>query len=271
MNQAQGKIQSDFPCRLCGNTNLRLFYIICYRRKFKYYRCLNCRLVNYDLIGGLDQTQYIERTDPTDNDSSYNYDKDVSWRFVEKWVSAQGKFLDVGCGSGRLLYLAHKAGWDAHGIELSSEAANTAVSMLDVPVIVGDFLTIKSNGQQYDLIALRHVLEHLVDPILALKKISVRLKTGGYGLFEMPNIDGIDIRLKRWMANAGIHRKQLPQNFIPGHCNEFCRSSFEFLLAKTGFKLVRWETYSMKPLVNFIYTHLHIGSKARALVQKLPT
>ena len=206
-----------------------------------------------------------------DDESIYNRDKDASWQFIEKWISKPGKFLDVGCGTGRLLYLAEKAGWSTHGLELSSEAANTATNTLGVKVTVGNFLTIKSDGFQYDLIALRHVLEHLENPIVALKKINHRLKLGGYALFEMPNIDGIDLRLKRLMTNAGIHKKRFPDNFKPGHCNEFCRYSFDLLLKKTGFKLVRWETYSMKPLVNFIYKRLHIGNKARALVQKLPS
>jgi hypothetical protein len=106
------------------------------------------------------------------------------------------------------------------------------------------------------------------EPILALQKINFRLKPNGYALFEMPNIEALDIRLKRVLANIGIHQKQFSEDYLPGHCNEFCRASFQFLLEKTGFKLIRWETYSMKPVVNFLYTHLHIGNKARALVAK---
>ena len=151
---------------------------------------------------------------------------------------------------------------------MSAEAAKTAINRLKVPVIIGDFLTIEAEPNKYDLIALRHVLEHLVDPILALQKINFRLKTNGYALFEMPNIDALDMRLKRMLASTGIHQKQFPKNYLPGHCNEFCRASFQFLLEKTGFKLIRWETYSMKPVVNFLYRHLHIGNKARALVTK---
>ena len=261
-------LQTNFTCRLCGDTDLKLFYSLGQRGQFKYFRCRNCTLVNYDLSGGLDQSQYIDLTDPTDNRAQKNYDKDASWRFINKQIPKPGKFLDVGCGTGRLLYLAQNAGWDSHGLELSAEAAKTAINRLKVPVIIGDFLTIEAEPNKYDLIALRHVLEHLVDPILALQKINFRLKTNGYALFEMPNIDALDMRLKRMLANTGIHQKQFPKNYLPGHCNEFCRASFQFLLEKTGFKLIRWETYSMKPVINFLYRHLHIGNKARALVTK---
>ena len=262
------KTSPDFACRLCGHAGLQPFYSLGQNGEFKYFRCLNCTLVNYDLSGGLDQRQYIDLTNPTDDSAKKNHDKDASWRFIKKWVPKSGKFLDVGCGTGRLLYLAQKAGWDACGLELNNEAAKTAIEMLDVPVIIGDFLTVDAKPNEYDLVALRHVLEHLVDPILALKKINFRLKPNGYALFEMPNIEALDIRLKRMLANTGIHRKQFSKDYLPGHCNEFCRASFQLLLEKTGFKLIRWETYSKKPVVNFLYTHLHIGNKARALVVK---
>ena len=266
---ALNQLQANFPCRLCGSAALRPYYRLGHHDQFKYFRCPTCALVNYDLSGGLDQNQYIELIDPTDDNAIRNHDKDASWSFIERWLPGPGAFLDVGCGTGRLLYLAHRAGWDACGLELSDEAAKLARDVLGMPVTVGDFLTIDPENAKYDLVALRHVLEHLVDPILALEKINARLKPNGYALFEMPNIEGIDKRLKRLLANADWHRKRFAEDYVPGHCNEFCRASFEFLLLKSGFELIRWETYSMKPVANFIYTRIHIGNKARALVKKI--
>ena len=266
---ALNQLQANFPCRLCGGAALRPYYRLGHHHQFKYFRCTTCALVNYDLSGGLDQNQYIELIDPTDDNAIRNHDKDASWSFIERWLPEPGTFLDVGCGTGRLLYLAHRAGWDPCGLELSDEAAKLARDVLGMPVTVGDFLTIDPENAKYDLVALRHVLEHLVDPILALEKINARLKPNGYALFEMPNIEGIDKRLKRLLANADWHRKRFAEDYVPGHCNEFCRASFEFLLLKSGFELIRWETYSMKPVANFIYTRIHIGNKARALVKKI--
>jgi SAM-dependent methyltransferase len=137
-------LQTNFTCRLCKDTDLKLFYSLGQRGQFKYFRCRNCTLVNYDLSGGLDQSQYIDLTDPTDNRAQKNYDKDASWRFINKQIPKPGKFLDVGCGTGRLLYLAQNAGWDSHGLELSAEAAKTAINRLKVPVIIGDFLPLEA-------------------------------------------------------------------------------------------------------------------------------
>ena len=270
MAVAPEQTRADFPCRLCGGSVLEPYYSLGQHGQYRYFRCTNCSLVNYDLRGGLDQGQYIEFTDPTDDRAKRNRDKDASWRFIEHWLPEPGRFLDIGCGTGRLLYLARRAGWEAHGLELSDEAARLAREQVGAPVTVGDFLKLDpENDDGYDLVALRHVLEHLIDPIPALKKISARLRPGGHGLFEMPNIEGADKRLKRRLVNAGLHRRRFSEDFLPGHCNEYCRESFEYLLRETGFELVRWETYSKKPITNFIYTRVHIGNKARALVRKI--
>jgi len=262
-------VTADFCCRLCGAVGLRPYYTLGRNDQFKYYRCPVCTLVNYDLSAGLDQQQYTKLTDPTDDQGRRKFDRDASWRFVERWLPGPGRFLDIGCGTGRLLYLAKQAGWEAQGLELSEAAASNATDAVGVPVTVGDFLQSEPiEGEQYDLVALCHVLEHLIDPLLALDKINTLLQPGGHALFEMPNIEGADKRLKRFLVNAGWHRRKYSDDFLPGHCNEYCRTSFEWLLKKTGFELVRWETYSKKALTNFLYTRVHVGNKARALVRK---
>jgi hypothetical protein len=56
----------------------------------------------------------------------------------------------------------------------------------------------------------------------------------------------------------------------PGHVNEFCRKSFEYLLDKKDFELVVRRTYSNKPVTSAYYRWVPIASKVRVLVRKLP-
>ena len=147
--------------------------------------------------------------------------------------------------------------------------ATQAAAAVEAPVIVGDFLAdLPMEKRVYDLVVLRHVLEHLVNPVVALTRISELLRSGGCCLLEMPNIEALDKRLKRFAVNRGWHERQFANDFLPGHCNEFCRRSLEHLLKRTGFQLVRWETYSRKPISNFLLNRIPIGNKARALVRK---
>jgi hypothetical protein len=115
---------------------------------------------------------------------------------------------------------------------------------------------------------LRHVLEHLPDSILAMKKISKFLPKGGYAHFEFPNINGIAMRTRRFLKRIGLRKPNFHPDFKPGHSNDFSKPTFLYLLNLTGFRLIRWETYSFKPFKSFIYNHIHVGAKARAIVQK---
>jgi SAM-dependent methyltransferase len=264
--------RANFPCRLCGGDDLRLFYTQGNDARYRYFRCADCELVNIDLAAGMDQSQCnLMFRDPTDETAGWDRMLDVSFSRIQRHLPSTRSLCDIGCGNGRLLYLAKNAGWRVFGLELTEEVAERTAMHLGVDVAGGDFLTYEpptEHAQAYDVVCLRHVLEHLPDSLLAMKRISALLKPGGHALLEFPNIDALDKRIKRMFVNSGLHRRSFKTGFAPGHCNEFSRSSFEFLLARSGFTLVHWETYSKKPIRNLIYNYIHVGNKARALVRK---
>jgi len=264
---------ADFPCRLCDASGLRLFYTLGNEAQFHYYRCPACGLVNYDLAGGLDQAPYTaDFVDPTDSAERRNRDKDQSFAFLSRYARPPGRLLDVGCGYGRLLYLAREAGWDAQGLELSSATAVRVQALLGVPVLAADFLETDppdADRASFDVVSLRHVLEHLPYPRLAIQRIRAWLKPGGLLLLEMPNIEGWAKRWVRLSVRAGLHRRRFARDFMAGHCCEYSRRSLTALLERTGFKLLRWETYSKKPLANLVLNRFPVGTKARALVRRI--
>lgn len=240
--------------------------------QFRYFQCSNCRLVNYDLATGLGQEQYVVTDcDPTDDHDKWNHDKDQSFRFISGYLPTPGSMLDIGCGNGRLMYLAKRAGWHVKGLELSEEMAEAVREQLGADVVVADFLEVEPQAiseDLFDLICLRHVLEHLPDCRLAMSKLRQLLKPDGHILIEIPNVESLSRRLKRFLSRTGVRRTRYPADMVIGHANEFCKQSFEYLLRETGFTLVRWETYSKKPLGNYIYNRVHIGSNARALIRR---
>ena len=172
---------ASFSCRLCGHDDLRLYYTLGNDGRFKYYKCGSCTLVNYDLATGLDQTQYeASHLDPLDDSLKFNHDKDHSFAFLSQFVSPPGRLLDVGCGNGRLLYAAQRAGWDVKGLELSPSMAEWVRGKLNIDVDVGNFLDLPPGSDDlgaYDAVVLHHVIEHLPDSLLAMEKIGALLKT----------------------------------------------------------------------------------------------
>lgn len=154
-------------------------------------------------------------------------------------------------------------------MELTEKAARDIAEDQGIDVIVGDFLEYDNpDNYVYDIVVLRHVLEHLPDPIRAMRKIDSLLKDNGLALLEFPNARSLSYVYKRLRKNRGLQRGKYPPDWRPGHCNEFGRRTFQYLLRETGFELVIWQTYSRRPIMNAVYRLIPIASKARALVRK---
>jgi SAM-dependent methyltransferase len=257
-------------CRICGSQALELFYTQGHLNQYRLYRCTQCSLVNLDLEG-LNLLAHQEKYAGED-EIPVDYEKESSARqsymFIAKYVPVRGNFMDIGCGGGGLLYFAQQDGWRVKGLELSSVLAKLVSKKLGVIVEDGDFLKYNRDEGMFDLVSLKHVLEHLTDSILTMKQISRLLKPGGYAHLEFPNINGISFRIKRLLTNTRLYRKNYPPDWQPGHCNEFSKASFEYLLGITGFSLIRWETYTSKPFMDYIYNRFHVASKARVIIRK---
>lgn len=258
-------------CRLCNKTALKLYYKQGFQNQYLFYKCKTCGLVNLDLekvnLEG-NQTKYAENyKDPHSNKKNKGSYK--TYLFIKKNIETKGSYLDIGCGNGSLLNFAKQDGWAVKGLELSGFLAKSIKETLDIDVEVRNFLDYKDSNVQYDLVSLRHVLEHLPDSISAMTQINQLLKHGGMAVFEFPNIEGISLKTKRFFSKIGVYKKKYPVNYVPGHCNEFSKKSFNYLLNQTGFELIKWETYSGKKFANLFYKITNSSTKARALVRKI--
>ncbi len=264
---------ATMKCRLCDSDRLSLAYTQGNEAQYRFYRCQDCCLVNYDLATGTDQAKYAHPDSTASDDTARsNRGSSASYRYLSRRVSTTGKLLDIGCGNGRILYLATRDGWDARGLELDRDLAEFAAVETGCQVTTMDFLDSAATieGAPFDVVILRHVLEHLRDTRLALGRIRSLLTVGGIALLEFPNIDGLDLRLKRWLEARGVRRKTYGTDYVPGHCNEFSRSSFDFAAKVCGLQIVDWQTYSHRPLVNLGFGRLGLGNKARVIVERGP-
>ena len=147
---------ASFPCRLCAGTELLLYHMMGNDHRFRYYQCAYCKLVNHDLAMGLGQEHFtVLDKDPTDNVDPWNLQKDRSFEFVCRYVFEPGSMLDIGCGSGRLMYVARRAGWDVKGLELSEQMARNVCDKLGEDVVVANFLEVDAQtigDKPFDLI-----------------------------------------------------------------------------------------------------------------------
>lgn len=96
--------------------------------------------------------------------------------------------LSVGCGEGVTESELVKKGIKVYGIEINSDAANTAREN-GVIVMQGDasLAEVSRFSDEFDCLIFADVLEHFADPILILKRYVKYLKSNGTVIVSVPN------------------------------------------------------------------------------------
>lgn len=254
-------------CKLCGERNLPLLYTQGDHDQFRFHRCPRCLLVVYDTRTGVNQEKYVMRRIDPDAPTRQNRGHRQTYGFIRRHRPSPGRMLDLGCGDGIVLHLARQDGWEVQGIELFPEQVDLVRQTLGLDVQVSDIESFRGAPASWDVVLLTHVLEHLPDPVGALRKIRELLAPGGIGVLEFPNIDALDAKVRRGLRRSRLHRHRYRTDYVPGHVQEFCRASFAFAAEQAGLRLVHWETYAVNPLKYFVYRYLSWGNKARVLVE----
>ena len=140
-----------------------------------------------------------------------------------------GRMLEVGCASGSFLDRMARRGWQVEGIEFSDAAASQARS-LGYAVHTGPVETAPLPRAPYDLVVGWMVVEHLHDPVGALRRLRDWTKPGGWLVVSVPNADSWELRVFRdaWYA---LH--------LPNHLWHPGRRSLETVLERAGWKVSR--------------------------------
>ena len=141
------------------------------------------------------------------------------------------RLLDVGCGYGGFVSLMRSRGWDAEGID-PSPATVAAASSKGIPVRTGTLERFSPPGEKYDAITMFYVLEHLFDPMSALRKVFALLEPGGVLLLRVPDTTPIVRLLSPFGLGGGLYDP-------PYHLFDFPPRVLAAMLAKAGFGQIR--------------------------------
>ena len=168
-------------------------------------RCRRCGLArgehrqfaqeSEDHFRGLDAARYLRSVGAT---RLRSYDKLLAE--VQPIVSS-GTWLDVGCSYGWLLERVATAGFEPVGLEPSSAAANEARTS-GLRVIDGIFPADVPAEVRPSVISFMDVLEHLPDPVEALRAAKEQLSPGGVVVVQVPDQACLLYRLAETMCRA---------------------------------------------------------------------
>ena len=178
--------------------------------------------------------------------------------YVEKWdefcrlfdtlldkvirYKSGGSFLDVGCGVGCLVSCAAERGFSAQGVEVSKWAATFAREAKHLNVTTGTLEESLYDPGSFDVVIINHVLEHVPDPAGLLCEARRILKDDGLLVVGVPNIGSIMARLARaeW---ASLRPEEHRWHFTP--------DTIKSLMAKTGFRCIRFEAKDNYPVIGW--------------------
>jgi 2-polyprenyl-3-methyl-5-hydroxy-6-metoxy-1,4-benzoquinol methylase len=147
------------------------------------------------------------------------------------------RLLDVGCGSGTLLEILQRRGFDVFGFEPSAEAARLAMES-GLTVVSGEGLESASfAANSFHIITLFHVLEHVTEPRRVLAEVRRVMDTNGRILVQVPNIESWQSRLcgTRW---CGLD--------VPRHVINYSIRAIRTLLSDSGFRIRRVRHFNLR-------------------------
>lgn len=157
---------------------------------------------------------------------------------------ANPKILDVGTGTGFFLMVAKLMGFHQLAGSDLTDVNREELDKFQIPLLAGDIVEMpveqiaaESGLEQggFDVIALNHVLEHVMDPNAFLGKLHQLLAPGGLLYVVVPNEGNLPSSWKSLISRGGL-KKRAFKHLSPGHHLFFyTRATLPRLLAKNGF------------------------------------
>ena len=195
----------------------------------------------------------IDNSDTSTEESPTDYSTSFT-QFVYDMIPPNTRCLDVGCSTGNLgVALRDSKGCSVDGIESNPQAAAIAkrrgydnVFILDLNF---ELATLPVNGYEYDVIVCADILEHLVTPEQALKRLSRLLRPGGVFVISLPNVafalHRLHLLLGKWDYKAyGVLDRT--------HLRFYTIKSGSQMIASTGLKITSVKPYNQFGVLRYL-------------------
>lgn len=228
-------------CYLCGRDDGRHLVD---DGVFRVIRCAGCELayvtprVAESHLHLIYQTDYFKSSNAADfGYSDYVKDREGYLRtfrakaeLVRRW-KAGGKCLEIGSASGFFLFAMEEAGFSTMGVEVSSYVTDFAKNDLGLKNVFNGLLKdAPVHDQEYDVIAMWDVIEHVSDPIAELKMLRRIIKPDGFLFLQTQDVEAWFARL---LGTKWQHFKHLE------HIHHFAPKTIRVLLDRAGFEIVQ--------------------------------
>lgn len=148
-------------------------------------------------------------------------------------VPARSDVLDLGAADGSIASVLSRMDCRIWGVEYDAVAARDAQNWCEA-VVVADINTLSLPeafpGQDFDIVLMLDILEHLVDPTSVLRKVRDLLRPTGWAVISLPNVAHISVRLallrgQFTYTDLGLLDRTHLRFFDPNGVHELLRSA----------------------------------------------
>lgn len=230
----ESEFLKDIECRVCNNRNENKFSKKFYKENVNIVQCNKCgfifippfyrKKINYVEYKNEDSLKAVI----AGNDWLKIQRHKLRYKTIQKYCKS-GKLFDLGVGWGHFLHTGRLLGYDVAGIEMAKMPFTYAKEYLKLPVDEIDFFNYKHLNDNYDIITMWDVLEHIDNCDKAVEKCALMLKVGGYIVIQVPQID----------SSIAKKHKENWQAMGLDHVNYFSKATITNFLENNGFKVVR--------------------------------
>jgi 2-polyprenyl-3-methyl-5-hydroxy-6-metoxy-1,4-benzoquinol methylase len=160
---------------------------------------------------------------------------DTQCRHLQRPPPNGGRLLDVGFGNGAFLKIASEMGWNAEGIDFDPKAVEVARAR-GLNVRCASAAELSERAEQYDVITISHVIEHVYNPVNLLRDLYRLLKPDGQLWLDTPNLSGLGAQRfgRNWEALDP-----------PRHLTLFTPTSLRMTMEEVGFKKITQHWHGM--------------------------
>lgn len=161
-----------------------------------------------------------------------------AWTMIFDLIPQKSRVLDVGCSSGNFgAELIKRKNCEVHGIDINTvdlEIASKHLNGVHKLNIETDALP---DIGKFDVILMADVIEHLIDPVTALKKLKAVMKESAILVFSVPNMANISNRLELLNGRFEYTTYGLLDET---HLHYYDQVEFEKVLHNAGFSIKKY-------------------------------